>query len=129
MELREIYETLLRRGMPEHDELEWRGSEDFGIGVWVFNKSEPISFGNGPMFMGERYARDLITMHALRWLKTLPGMRGGCQRWQDGWNVFLDDDYWSGKKNDPRIYKFAANECLDAILAATAHLEPQKTLA
>lgn len=124
--LKDDYETLLRRGMPEcvlcvdgivqywHD----------GLPVACFDNyfSEPHGH---PIVMGEQQARDLITMHALRWIKTLPGMRGGCQRWQDGWNVFLDDDYWAGQKNDPQIYKFTADDFLDAILAATAHLEPR----
>ena len=127
MELREIYETLLRRGMPEHDELEWRGSEDFGIGVWVFNKSEPISFGNGPIFMGERYARDLITMHALRWANE----RHGCEFVYSrmAWQIaeLHQHSEWSSIGADTCDEWF--DTALAAILAATAHLEPKKTLA
>lgn len=121
MNLREQYETLLRRGMPEHDELEWRGSEDFGIGVWVFSKNEPIQFGIGPVFMGERFARDLITMHALRWIEDGDIDLSPNVRWFAGRGWCLDTANGVGFR--------AHTDALNAILAATAHLEPKKTLA
>lgn len=126
MTLREQYETLLRRGMPEHDELEWRGSEDFGIGVWVFSKNEPIQFGIGPVFMGERFARDLITMHALRWARTR------------GFDFVLSGNNWQvaelferdkGDVIGARCYAESFDDALECIVRATAHLEPKKTLA
>ena len=50
-DLRETYKTLRRRGMPPHPELRNSG------GVWGLIQGH----------VREEDARDLITMHALRW--------------------------------------------------------------
>lgn len=118
MNLHEIYKTLMRRGMPKHRDLVWTAFAEPCVAC---------ALDGDVAILTTNTAYDLITMHALRWVKTLPAMRVVCQRWQAGWNIFvaLDDDYWDGHKPRPDSDKFTGDTILAAILAATEHLEPK----
>lgn len=83
MNLHEMYQTLLRRGMPEHPRLLWFA------GLWMDH--HPLKSDRRAAEAHDDDARDLITM------------------WASG---------WMGKRSQ---------EILKAILAATEHLEPQKS--
>jgi hypothetical protein len=68
MNLHEIYETLLRRGMSEHPELVWR---DHGmLGPWTMD----VWAGDAE----SEVVADLLAMHALRWINSGPRMNHGC---------------------------------------------------
>lgn len=126
MELREIYETLLRRGMPEHPRL--AHVYDGCASIWILtgDSSEQLelaTFGDD----NETDARDLITMHALRNLDKIIYKARIAQRWQGGWNMLLDEDYWSGR--GPTEFTFRGDTILDAVMLAVAATEPKKTLA
>lgn len=106
MELREIYETLLRRGMPEHPRLLscfWPEQGHY----WAQPNPELLSSAPGPTIAADD-ACDLITMRALRWVNSFPlSMKLKCAHYCLG----------------------AATESLEDILLTTIPLEPKKTLA
>ena len=127
--LHEAYATLLRRGMPEHPRL--MTVCDFSTGVGdhnYFGLSGQRMDAVNPMFrLDEDDARDLITMHALRWalmaldsltahvhwFELFSGGSGGIYR-----NNFDDPDHPTPLANLQPL------TILDAILEATKHLEP-----
>jgi hypothetical protein len=111
--LHEQYETLLRRGMPE---MRLRFKFQF---QWENRRHEGHQHGHVVI---EADARDLITMHALRWLPSVldaPWVGDGVRaddrslRWFVRW----------GETATVFTGKYGAT-LLDAILAATEHLEP-----
>lgn len=96
MTLREQYETLLRRGMPAHPRLKWNEEKE----AFYFDGR-----GDGlGILIVDTWARDLITMHALRWVNGLHNVH-----WRNGLHYSTGD----------------GNKTLTDILAATAHLEPK----
>lgn len=112
MNLHAIYETLLRRGMPEHANLEWNA-------VWKrFILDDIFDVG-----INESDARDLVTMHALQWARDRHAVEFVFSRnaWQLAELVELD----KGDVVGARCYAKWFDDPLDAILAATAHLEPK----
>lgn len=66
MTLHEIYETLLRRGMPEHPTLRHGSVPLYPAGVITSADMGNLWTLNG-VRVAESDARDLLTMHALRW--------------------------------------------------------------
>lgn len=119
MNLHDQHQTLLRRGMPEHPRLSWREDET-GLRDapphywhWQFDNDDWSTMASARSFgvsVNEDDARDLITMHALRWF------RGRVERhWNGDFRAtkFKDDTFCIG------------DTLLEAILAATEHLEPK----
>lgn len=104
MELHEIYRVLLRRGMPEHPRCGC--CQDLGsITLRCKVKCSDCAKTEGVALLFDRDdARDLFTMHALRWVN------GGTLRLRNG--VASDG--------------LNANESLTLILKLTAHLEPNQ---
>ena len=89
--LHEIYAELIRRGMPEHPGLTWTGTG------W-----ESLDADSDERSCDIEDARDLLTMHAIRWAyEALP---------QDGpFIVVRDPSGW-----------------LDSVLYATTHMAPKE---
>ena len=87
--LKDDYETLLRRGMPKHPDI-------FNAGSYLAHSACEYDGRNGCLSGSD--TRDLITMHALRWMESMG----------DSYGV-----------------PFRCANIIDAILAATAHLEPR----
>lgn len=112
------YQTLLRRGMPEHLRLSWR----YGI-QWVLKRH--VSHQHGHV-EAEEDARDLVTMHAVRWL--LGTLKDAEIGWETCWafeKARIADNTRLNAQGCPAEYKAADHSILDAILAATEHLEPK----
>lgn len=144
MNLHEQYETLVKRGMPPVPRLmlsevykqpgtmgpdfipmlvEWQ---------WTTGRDHPESKF---IEIHPDEARDLITMHALRWLSTVrqdstprihkPTLELGYYEHDDDLRFVM-----RGVKQGSAVYEGQhigplAEAILDAILAATEHLEPQ----
>lgn len=98
MTLHEQYDTLLRRGMPGHPRLLCRGD-------WFAHAYTEDDRGYYPAFPTDD-VRDLLTMHALRWLASVEHDTGA---------------FWGEMQFQ---IEAASNLVLGAIIAATAHLEP-----
>ena len=128
-ELHEIYAKLLKRGMPEHPRL--ASTYDGHTPIWVLTgdsgeRLELATFGD-PL---ETDARDLLTMHALRWFVGLTPKHkyagrsalesAGADPERDNYSfpshLRTTLDSVTGRCN-------AIEELLPAILAATTHLE------
>ena len=103
--IREVCEILERRGMPPFEGIEWAESKGILLVALM-----PVPMGMR-VPLPAQWAMDLITMHALRWVKTTA-------------RVELDDDgMWACcTHNDWTMH----DDALGAILAATAHLEPAR---
>lgn len=99
--LKDDYETLLRRGMPKHYELRYSG------GAWCLIQGH----------IEESDARDLVTMHALRWLY---GMKDARLR-----EKYIDD--WSTRFGSGQ-HRCAPDDTIAAVLCATQGLEPKDPL-
>lgn len=115
--LNEAYETLLRRGMPEH----WLLMGDI----------HPQEVG----VHAERIAdirRDVLTMHALRWFIDAVDDEPVIERWNGptrptGNTAPGFDIQYMRKGDDSTGYDGFGPTLLDAILEATKHLEPAQT--
>lgn len=109
MDLYELTRALVRRGMPEHPRVQWWDNLHCWAGDytgWVYEVDEE----GCPIPPNDDDLRDLITMHALRWFK------GRVERhWNGDFRAtkFKDDTFCIG------------DTLLEAILAATEHLEPK----
>ena len=112
MDLHEQVETLKRRGMPEHPRL--RPPTKYHDGWWT--QDELLEDAWETVHSDD--ARDLITMHALRWFQELGDRHvifgATANRGKPGVGA-----YQSSPQDEGR-----APEAIAAILAATAHLEP-----
>jgi hypothetical protein len=123
------YETLRRRGMPEHPRLEWPAVSPLkmtarasGKGWWYVDQEGLWSLQH------DDDARDLITLHALRWFGGLSHIGtttpfsvaefgvGGRSTWSLHWCFHGD--------REPRK-EVGHKTILDAIAAATAGMEPK----
>ena len=105
MNLHDQYETLLRRGMPASPFVETSFS----------NNVEGDIYDKVADYMWREFVRDHLTMHTLRWFKD----HGGAAMLQNGqWSLCI------GGPSLPNPYDKSAN-LLEAILAATEHLEPK----
>jgi hypothetical protein len=96
MNLHEIEETLLRRGMRKHPRLKYVSTDATGsdwayAGCWEMQG----------IFVNDEDAADLLVMHALRWINGGPRMNHGCATDGDAMTVLR----W--------------------IVGVTAHLEPK----
>lgn len=97
MNLHEIYEMLMRRGMPKHRDLVWTAFAEPCVACAL----------NGDVaILTTNTAHDLIAMHALRWAGTL-GL--GLDEVDICETAGSGNAYWT----------------LERILAATEHLEPK----
>lgn len=114
-DLHEIYAKLLKRGMPERPFLHRPNQLENKWTVRVRFQGREVH-----SLIREDEARDLIAMHALRNLDSIIHKARVAQRWQEGWNLFLDEDYWSGRCT---VFKFTAQTILETISAAITHLE------
>ena len=138
MDLLEQYQTLLRRGMPEREEFVVEGDAGNRRGTpdedseWACWWADDGAVCCGDEYDGEHHspaaARDLITMHASRHFSVtpIPTSRG---KWYTLAGPIDDDDYgdeyWFGGDDFHEQHKDGIGDtALDAILAATKHLEP-----
>lgn len=115
MNLHEIYEMLMRRGMPKHRDLVWTAFAEPCVACAL----------NGDVaILTTNTAYDLITMHALRWWMT---MRSKNSMWI-GQKQIHARQVRTGNRKVGISYVDEVNGgpwILAAILAATAHLEPE----
>jgi len=115
MHLHEIYEMLMRRGMPKHRDLVWTAFAEPCVACAL----------NGDVaILTTNTARDLITMHALRWWMT---MRSKNSMWI-GQKQIHARQVRTGNRKVGISYVDEVNGgpwILAAILAATEHLEPK----
>lgn len=117
MNLHEIYKTLMRRGMPEHQAL--RPASMVG-NCWRLDGPSSTAF----IDWDDPVAYDLITMHALRWWMT---MRSKNSMWI-GQKQIHARQVRTGNRKVGISYVDEVNGgpwILAAILAATEHLEPK----
>lgn len=128
MSLHEQYEALLRRGMPQHPRLAY-----YGLGEWYLQTCSVMGDGDVD-YSSERIddadARDLVTMHAMRWWLSLGGKFGDRPRRQVHL-IEIDPSSVGCRINAPNHGscgpEWEASEAIETILAATAHLEPKTT--
>lgn len=132
MDLRKIYQTLLRRGMPEHPSgVRYFPEQRFGTHGWCMNAATE-EYCSVLAMITEDDAHAMITMWALAWYMADPdrqpetyeagvcanhllvtrdsAMLGNCSR----------DGFTGGYYHDGRVV-----DILDAIVVATSHLEPK----
>lgn len=102
MTLTELYETLVRRGMPEHPRLKYAHGQWF---ILVCKADDPWELVDD-----DDDARDLLTMHAIRWYVGL-GTDRHIDINQGGSYTYHAPSEW---------------RALEAIVAATRHLEPKR---
>lgn len=115
MTLHEIYETLRRRGMPSHEHLRPVG------GLLCHNAFDDEYGWQSTTALPDEDTRDLITMHALRW--ALGRLDSESARASAHLEVFSDGSC-AIERGDETLGESDA-DTLEAILAATAHLEPK----
>lgn len=117
MNLHEQYKTLMNRGMPEHPTLVWNCIDnDLGpiATLKVCFQKYPVTLKS--MVNDAPDARDLLTMHALRWCFGLgedPPTRG-----QPIYSHGVQ-----GLRPGPVWFHNVKDDCLDRILEDTKHLE------
>lgn len=110
--LKDDYETLLRRGMPEHPNLRRCGD------MLVHRAFDDDEFGrSGATALCDSETRDLLAMHALRWLY---GMKDARLR-----EKYIDD--WSTRLGSGQ-HRCAPDDTIAAVLCATRDLEPKDPL-
>lgn len=114
MNLREIYATLMRRGMPEHQAL--RPASMVG-NCWRLDGPSSTAF----IDWDDPVAYDLITMHALRW--ALGRLDSETARNAVYLEVFSDGSCVIERGGE--VLGESDTDILAAILAATEHLEPK----
>lgn len=114
--LHEQYETLRRRGMPEHPRLRRKQ------GVWILNDTNshsPAVRLSDALYPDD--ARHLITMHAIKWVESMGDGRAAVFHREGGkWSLTLHHDDTHCSVTVPPLLGLVA---LDAIIAATGHLE------
>lgn len=118
MNLNEIYEKLLRRGMPWHPRLQaWYGK-------WYDHNPTLADSPSWPIHPDD--ARDLIEAHARRWwidFNNAFELEGHEGRWNLSCVKFWSGEaYCEGSWDD----EYCAPTILEAIEAATRHLEPKE---
>lgn len=135
MNLHEIYQTLLRRGMPGHPRLKvatWHGDSPSGA-VWLTMWGEPPEPWLEMLVNGfwqkvtDDDASDMITMHALRWCLKKVATKSASFNWCE-WPTsrskrsfdICNEDFIGECDIDA-----SGTTILEAILAATEHLEPK----
>ena len=119
-DLHEQVETLERRGMKPHPRLR-RHAPD--LPDWEILEAEDADW----QYIHADDARDLITMHALRWLFAAPGRMPWCNTSSvraDAVTIYEDACNIGRRDGDGYHTAALASTVLDAILAATAHMEP-----
>lgn len=123
MNLHEIYEMLMRRGMPKHQEIRYDGyTGDGDVPSWGDGSVWGFYDGDEPlMACSEQQARDLITMHALRW--ALGRLDSETARNAAYLEVFSDGSCVIERGGE--VLGESDRDILAAILAATECLEPK----
>lgn len=127
MNLHETYATLVRRGMPKHPDI-------FNAGSYLAHSACEYDGRNGCLSGSD--TRDLITMHALRWLATLRSETPKIYKPEININWYEHDDCvnlsMTQVKGGPQMHykghlmgRGLAEALLEHIVAATAHLEPK----
>lgn len=123
-DLHDQYQTLLRRGMPKPDfyyTLYAQTTAGFTAkcpegGFWSAMRSKEVAHRlHG---LKDEHARDLLTMHALRWVLSFDVHYSHCKDCPDGGEHTF---YWN---TDSRDNDGDGATILDAIIEATKHLEP-----
>lgn len=118
-DLHEQHETLKRRGMSACLMLvfvAYVAPTDGNLGYWMLDGNDIL----------EAPARDLITMHALQWCRDSEELKYlRFMDTPDGWMAtgeveLSESSCWGNPEWNPQVDDTA----LDAILAATKHLEP-----
>lgn len=122
MNLQQQYETLLRRGMPEHPRLYYHPGGRGGTPAFVTSLSTvgalyPLTHA------ADDDARDLITMHALRWWFETERLDWGGEILKRG-NIIMDESRVSLGRDGVGVG--TAPTILEAILAATERLEKKE---
>jgi hypothetical protein len=112
MNLHEQYQTLLDRGMPKHPRVRWFVMT-MGVQSWC-NDRGPVE---------EADARDLITMHAIRWLVgTVAEAKENDHQVAFETDTTVRVNLLDGDWQD-HTFNYS-NDALAAIIAATENLRP-----
>lgn len=112
MNLHEIYEMLMRRGMPKHRDLVWTAFAEPCVAC---------ALDGDVAILTTNTARDLIAMHALRW--ALGRLDSETARNAVYMEVFSDGSCVIERGGE--VLGESDRDILAATLAATEHLEPK----
>lgn len=122
MTLLEIYNKLLRRGCPEHPRLWWKPGARGGIDAFALPLGPRDVLFPHCYALYEADARALITMHALAWFRKDVGE--GVIAYPQGAAAFKD--HKQGLRDGVAFVPDGDSDILEAIEAATRHLEPKE---
>lgn len=117
MTLHTDYQKLIARGMPEVPRLEVRTDEPYGL-WWKRSHHSDCE----PIPVPEDDARALITMHALEWFYATVDPEACIDR---NANPVRFSVSYMLPGDDSTAYDAYGVTLLDAIIAATKHLEPR----